>query len=231
MGGGTSGQAREVWIKREKLQVERLKKVAKMMEHMKKKKAAAALSPRKRGQAPFSSPFSFFGKKGTVPFLLSFSITFLCLFLISCGGKSDEDLIMELMGKIGSLAEKKDVNGVMSYLTEDYGDFEGRDLIQTEDMIRGYFKQFKGIAVNVLSTRIDEIRTPEATIETDVALSSGAAKVFRKLIRLSTDNYRLKIKLKKVNNVWRIHYAEWRYISYEELFPESISIFKKIFKM
>jgi hypothetical protein len=179
-------------------------------------------------------------KKGTVPFsqkqqirryFISFSISFLCLFFISCGGKSDEDLIMELMGKIGDFAEKKDVSGVMANLTEDYRDFEGRDLKETEQMIRGYFKQFKGIAVNVLSTRIDEIKTPEASIQTDVALSSGAAKVFRKLIRLSTDNYRLKMKLKKANSVWKIHYAEWRYVSFDEFFPESISIFKKIFKM
>jgi hypothetical protein len=56
----------------------------------------------------------------------SFSISFLCLFLISCGGKSDEELIMELMSRIGNSAEKKDVSGVMANLAEDYRDFEGR---------------------------------------------------------------------------------------------------------
>ena len=138
---------------------------------------------------------------------------------------------MELMGRIGEYAEKKDVNGLMANLAEDYHDFEGRSLKETEDMIRGYFNQFKGIVVNVLSTRIEEIKTPEATIQTEVALSSGAAKVFRKLIRLSTDNYRLKLKLRKAAGLWKISYAEWRPVSYDELFPESISIFRKIFKM
>lgn len=138
---------------------------------------------------------------------------------------------MELIGKIGDFAENKDVGGVMSCLAEDYRDFEGRDLKETEEMVRGYFHQFKGIAVNVLSTRIDEIRTPEAAIQTEVALSSGAAKVFRKLVRLSTDNYRLKLKLQKSKGIWRIQHAEWRYISFDELFPESLSIFRKIFKM
>jgi hypothetical protein len=175
--------------------------------------------------------FRFSQKNCTRRSLVGFSTTFLCLFLISCGAKSDEDLIMELMGKIGGFAENKDVSGVMANLAEDYRDFEERDLKETEDMIRGYFKQFRGIAVNVLSTRIDEIRTPEATIQTDVALSSGAAKAFRKLIRLSTDNYRLKLKLKKANGLWKIQYAEWRSISFDELFPESISIFRKIFKI
>jgi hypothetical protein len=164
-------------------------------------------------------------------YFIGIFISFLCLFFISCGGKSDEDLIMELMSRIGNSAEKKDVSAVMANLAEDYRDFEGRDLKETEEMIRGYFRQFRGIVVSVLSTRIDEIRTPEASIQTDVALSSGAAKAFRKLIRLSTDNYRLKMKLKKANGIWKIRYAEWTFISFDELFPESISIFRKIFKM
>ena len=162
---------------------------------------------------------------------VSLPVSFFCLFLISCRGKSDEDQIMELMEKIGDFAENKDVGGVMACLGEDYRDFEGRGINETEEMIRGYFHQFKGIVVNVLSTRIDEIKTPEATIQTDVALSSGAAKVFRKLIRLSTDSYRLKMKLRKTNGFWKIQNAEWRYISFDELFPESLSIFRKIFKM
>jgi len=163
--------------------------------------------------------------------LISLPVLFLILFLTFCGGKTDEDLIMELMGNIGKFAEKKDVSGVMMNLADDYRDFEGRGIIETENMVRSYFKQYKGIAINVLGTKIDEINLREATIQTEVALSSGAAKVFRKLIQLSTDIYRLKIKLRKVDGLWKIQYAEWRYVSFEELFPESLSIFKRIFKM
>lgn len=159
-----------------------------------------------------------------------FLFVFLVTSLISCKGKTDEDLIQALMKKIGSYAEEKDAPSIMLDLADDYFDFEGRRKKETEEMIKEYFRQYKGIVIHVLSTRIDEISLPEASIQTDVALSSGAAKVFRKLVRLSTDNYRLKIKLIKRDSEWKIRYSEWQYISLDELFPESLSIFKRIFK-
>ena len=57
----------------------------------------------------------------------------------------------------------------------------------------------------------------------------GAAKVFRKLIRISLDNYRIKVNLIKQKGQWRIRYAEWKYVTLNELFPESLSILKKLF--
>ncbi len=133
------------------------------------------------------------------------------------------------MENVGRYAEKKDLDSIMINLADDYYDFEGRHKRETEEMINGYFERYRGIVINMLSTRIDEIYPLEASIQAEVAFSSGAAKVFRKLIRFSTENYRLKIKLKKSNDKWRIRYAEWRYVSLNELFPESLSILKKIF--
>lgn len=163
--------------------------------------------------------------------LILFFIFFLALFLISCGEKekTDEDLILELVENMSRLAEKKDISNLMMNFVEDYSDFEGQGKSETEDMLRQYFKQYRGIVIHVLSTRIDEIKFPEASIQTEVALSSGAAKVFRKLVRLSTDNYRLKIKLTKIGGQWQIQYAEWKYVTLNELFPQSLSILKKIF--
>ena len=96
-------------------------------------------------------------------------------------------------------------------------------------MLKYYYEQYKGIVIHVLGTRIDEINPPQASIQTEVALSSGTAKVFRKLIRYSSDNYRFKIGLVKRNDQWQIQYAEWKYINLEELYPESLFILKKIF--
>lgn len=160
----------------------------------------------------------------TLLFLLAF-------FLVSCGGKTDEDLILELMDKIGSYAEKKDVESIMAYLAYDYSDFEGRDKWEAKEMVEEYFRQYRGIVIHVLSTRIIEINTPEASVETEVALSSGAARVFRRLVRFSTENYRLKIDLIKRNERWLVQFAEWRYVTFDELFPESLTIFNKIFKI
>jgi hypothetical protein len=156
-------------------------------------------------------------------------IFFLVFFLTFCQEKTDEQLILEMMEDVGKYAEKKDMSSIMMNLADDYHDFEGRGKKETQEMINEYYERYRGIAINVLSSQIDEIQSWEASIQTEVAFSSGAAKVFRKLIRYSTENYRLKIKLIKRNDRWQIQYAEWRYVTLDELFPESLSILKKIF--
>jgi ketosteroid isomerase-like protein len=147
----------------------------------------------------------------------------------ACVQKTDADLIKELVDDMGKLIEKKDLPGLLNLLAEDYSDFTGRTKGQTEDMVKSYFNQFRGIVIHILHTRIDKIETQQASIQSDVALSSGAARAFRKFIRISTDNYRLRIKLIKKEDRWLIRYAEWTYIGLDELFPESLSILKKIF--
>lgn len=165
-----------------------------------------------------------FKRNFIIPFIL-----FLAFFSILCKEKTDEELILDLVDNAGRYAEKKDLDSIIINLADDYSDFEGRNKRKTEDMINEYFERYRGIVINMLSTRIDEINPFEASIQTEVAFSSGAAKVFRKLIRFSTENYRFKIKLIKRNDRWQIKYAEWRYVSLNELFPESLSILKKIF--
>ena len=114
-----------------------------------------------------------------------------CAFFgVSCGSKTEEDRIRELMKEAGQHIEKKDIDGLMSLLSEDYTDFRERDKTQTQDMVQTYFSEFRGIVIHVLSTRIDKIDPGGATIRTDAALSSGAAKALRKLVPVSTDNYR-----------------------------------------
>lgn len=160
--------------------------------------------------------------------LISLFVISLTFFLFTCEAKTDEELIFDLMGDIGEFAEKKDIESIMKLLAVDYTDFQKRDKSRTRDMIQQYFDQYRGIVIHVLSTQIDEINLPEASIQTDIAMSSGAARVLRKVVRFSTDNYRLKMRLIKRDERWKIKYAEWRYISLDELFPESLSILQKL---
>jgi len=154
----------------------------------------------------------------------------LCFFLlVACGPKTDEDRVRELMKEAGQLIEKKELSGLLDILSDDYSDYRGRDKIQTKDMVQTYFREFRGIVVHLLGTRIDGIDLGKATIRTDAAVSSGAAKAFRKLVPLSTDNFRFQIELIEKQGRWLIRYAEWEHIGVEELFPESLSILKKIF--
>ncbi len=156
---------------------------------------------------------------------------FLAFSLFSCGQRTDEDLILEFMDKISRYAEKKDIDSIMMNLAYDYSDFEGRDKWEAKGLVDGYFKQYRGIVIHVLSTRVEEINLPEAFVQSEIALSSGAAKVFRKLVRFSTENYRLTLKLIKRDEKWQIQHAEWKYVTLNELYPESLTIFNKIFKI
>lgn len=164
-------------------------------------------------------------------------IRFIILFLLflavslSCVKKTEEDLILEFMEQIGRYAEKKDIDSIMMCLAYDYSDFEGRDKWKAKEMIDGYFTQYRGIVIHVLSSRVEGIDLPEASVVSEVALSSGAARVFRKLVRFSTENYRLNLKLVKRDEKWQVRHAEWKYVTFDELFPESLSVFNKIFKI
>lgn len=169
---------------------------------------------------------NFLSRCAVIVFLL-----FFVLFFTSCVKKTEEDLILEFMERIGKYAEKKDIDNLMMNLAYDYSDYEGRDKWEAKELIDGYFQQYRGIVIHMLSTRVDEINPPEAFVQSEVALSSGAAKVFRKLVKFSTENYRLSIKLVKRDKKWQIQHAEWRYITLDELYPESLTLFNKIFKI
>jgi hypothetical protein len=161
---------------------------------------------------------------------LIFSILAGAVFFASCGPKTDEDRIRELIKEAGQCIEKRDLSGLMGLISDDYTDYRNRNKNQTKDMVKTYFSQFRGIVVHVLSTRIDDIALDEASIRTDAALSSGAAEALRKLVPISTDNYRFEIKLVKKQGQWLIIYAEWNHIGVEEFFPESLPILEKLFR-
>jgi ketosteroid isomerase-like protein len=166
-----------------------------------------------------------------IPILSVFISSLFLIFISSaCREKTDKDMIHELMEELGRLAEKKDVEQIMNHLADDYSDFRGRGKEKTKEMLKSYFSHFRGIVIHMLGKRIIERDARNAVVQTEMALSSGAARVLRKLIRISTDNYRLKTKLVKREGRWLIRCAEWRYVSLDELFPESASILKEILR-
>jgi hypothetical protein len=150
-------------------------------------------------------------------------------FLSSCLRPDDRARILELIDRIGSLIEDKNASGLMSLLNEDYQDFEHRNKKETEVMVKDYFHDYQGIVIHILGTRIDKIKEGEASLQSEVVVSSGAAKVFRKLFRAFGDFYRFDLRLRKVGEEWRIGYAKWENVGLSDLSPESLSALKKIF--
>ena len=150
------------------------------------------------------------------------------LFFYRCG-KSEEDVIMEAVDRLGDFAEERDIDGVLGFISTDYSDDEERGYEDIEKLLNEYFDRYRGIVVNVLATRIIKIEVPRAQIETELALSSGAAKVFRKAVRYTGEFYRFDLDLVKEGERWRCKYARWERIPMENLLPESFKIIKKLF--
>jgi hypothetical protein len=152
------------------------------------------------------------------------------LILTSCAHESEEARILKFMSRVGKLVEKKDQPGLLAVLTDDYTDFEGRDKKATEALVGDYFRRRFGIVVHLLHTKVGDITAEgEASLETDVVLSSGGAEVLRKIVRFAGDFYRFKLDLRKIPEGWRISRAEWEYLTLNDLFPESLPVLKKFF--
>ena len=156
--------------------------------------------------------------------------TALILLFAGCNqGKSDRELILELIESLESLAEKKYTASILDCLSDTFGDKEGHSKAEMENILNRYFEKYSGIVVNILSSQIVDLKSDRARVETDVSLSSGAAKMFRKLIAYSGQTYRFSLRLIKKESGWKIDYAGWRYVYLEELFPESMKVLKKLF--
>jgi len=157
-----------------------------------------------------------------------FLILALSLLFIHCG-KSEKELILEAVTRTGGYAEKRDINGVLGFISTDYSDDEARTYEDIEKLLKEYFDRYRGIVVNFLATKIIKIESPQAEIETEIALSSGAAKLFRKAVRYSGQFYRFNFTLIKEGERWRCKYAYWDIIPLEELLPESAKILRALF--
>ena len=149
--------------------------------------------------------------------------------VVNCTHKRDEDIFAGLMKEMIEKAEKKDMTGLMFYFDEDYSDFQGRGKKETREFLLRYLNNYSNPVIHVLGTKIDSATLSEADIQTEIAISSGAAKLIRKLVKISLDNYRLKIHFVHSDSGWKVSYAEWRYLSIDELYPESYALLKKIF--
>jgi hypothetical protein len=157
-----------------------------------------------------------------------FLLLFLSLSTVSCRQKTETEVIAAMVADMAAKAEKRDAAGLIVYLAGDYRDFEKRDRARTAAMMEEYFSRYRGIVIHVLSSRIVIEGPRNAALETDVSLSSGAARAFRKMIRFSGENYRFRCRLGK-DNRWLISEAEWEYVPVEGLFPESLKILHELF--
>jgi hypothetical protein len=147
-----------------------------------------------------------------------------------CGRPSEEARIRAFLDKTVSLAEKKDLAGVMSRLAEDYSDFEGRDKAATGALVSDYFRR-TGIVIHLLAVHVTLAASGnQASAEAEAYLSSGAGEVFRRLARVAGECYRFEVRLVPAPGPgWQVVWARWESVPEADLFPESLARLRKLF--
>ena len=165
--------------------------------------------------------------------LLKYFIVTIMIFITfsswGCGKKTEKDILLETIDKISDYAEDRDLDPILAFISDSYSDDENRTAEDIGDLLAENIEKYRGIVVNLLSTKIIEIIPPNASVETEIALSSGAAQVFRKAVRYTGEFYRFKLDFIKEEKKWKVKRASWEYIPMEELFPESMKILKELF--
>ncbi|MGA2533668.1 MAG: hypothetical protein ABSG19_11605 [Candidatus Aminicenantales bacterium] len=147
-----------------------------------------------------------------------------------CGRPSEEARVVEFIKQTMASAQKRNLKAVLDRLADDYADFEGRDKIATEGLLREYFRR-TGIVIHLLSVKVDTIEPQGlAALRVEAMLSSGAAEVFRKLIPYAGEYYRFDLGLSKTPaGAWQITSAGWETVPLTGLFPDSLAVLKKLF--
>jgi hypothetical protein len=149
---------------------------------------------------------------------------------VMCRATSEESRIREFIKETTALAEKGHLKALMDRLADDYSDFEGRDKAATETLVRDYLGR-GGIVIHLLGARVEAVEAGgEASVRAEAMLSSGAADVFRKLIRYAGECYRFDIRLRKdPRGTWLVAGAGWESVPLTDLLPESLAVLKKLF--
>jgi hypothetical protein len=170
-------------------------------------------------------------KKPTRLFLsrtLFIPILFVIFSLPSCQKRDDTQVIKDTLITIVRLAEKRNREKVLSYLAENYLDFQQRDVKQTDELVDYYFKNYRGIVIHLLDISVSIIGD-EAEVEADVLLSSGPLETLRKLVGLAGSFYRFNFRFVQLGREWKISYSAWQEIDSNSLLPGSKVILKKLF--
>jgi hypothetical protein len=158
----------------------------------------------------------------------SLAVLILAIFLTSCQKTDDTRNIKDTLATIVRLTENKDKDEILSYLSDDYRDFQKRGINQTAELIDYYFQHYRGIVIHLLDVSVSII-AGEAEVEADVLLSSGPLEALRKLVGFAGSFYRFNFKFSRQDRKWKINYSSWQEIDSKSLLPGSRLILKKLF--
>jgi len=161
-------------------------------------------------------------------YFLLLLIIYALFFIVNCNKKTtDFDRIKAVLKEISIYAEEMNYLEISKYISDNYKDYNNRNKVDVEKLMKEYMKRYRKISVSILEVRKISLDFSTAIIETDVFLSNGLSKIIRS-IGLTGRYYKFQIKLIK-NNSWKIISAKWNSISRDELSEKSLNLFKTIF--
>ena len=133
-----------------------------------------------------------------------------CAVLTACGdADSPEQQVRQVIDKMETAAEGRDVGELVEHLSSEYRDVNGMSADEAGRYARGYFVANQSIH---LLTRVEQIEFPlpdEARARVLVGMVGRDADAASNW-DLAADLYEFKLALRQEDGEWKISFAEWK---------------------
>ncbi len=135
------------------------------------------------------------------------------LVLFSCKQKkvvTEEDKVKEVAYKAAEYVKKKDLDGLMSLVAEDYKDEKGHDYEAIKKLIAKKLKGF--LTITVMARNIDvKLEGDKATMIVDMVFIKNmeVGENLEKVPAEAIIGYRFTVKLEKRETGWKVLSASW----------------------
>lgn len=133
--------------------------------------------------------------------------------------KTPENQIGEKTKDLAVFAEKENLEGLSGMLADQYRDADGRDRIETLEMVGDLFERAGGIVIHLLNTSIRFNSPDNAMVESEALISQGAAMALRRLAKMAGRYYLFRVQWKRDQGEWKIIWAKW-----EEIFDRDLTV-------
>lgn len=131
---------------------------------------------------------------------------------------TDEEVIRQIVIDAGDLAEKKDLKGVLSYVSESYKDAQGYGRDDIKGFLFVYFRQHERIGVYVRHVDV-EVKGDSAESVVKVIFTGGEEiEGVGDVVPSSGSGYQLDLKLTREEGDWMVVRAKWTDIGFMEAF-------------
>ncbi len=130
-----------------------------------------------------------------------------CVLVVSCGAPqgSPEEAVRGWLTEAVAAAETKDRRGLLGLISESYGDAQGNDRDDINNLLRIYFLRQQNVRI---VTNVEKF-TLLGDTAAEVSLRAGMAGTNESVLGLTADAYRFEFDLEKDGDEWLLLGARW----------------------